>query len=188
MLPFASCSTYVRVPCSTPASPVAKRAAWRPAVSASPPASTPISRTDCVRDERVEDAERVAAAADARDDGIGQAAGQRLNLLARLAADHRLKLADHQRIGMRPEHRAEQVIAVGDVRHPVAHRFVDGVLQRPAARRARLAPSRRAAACGRRSAPGAPCRRRPCRRRIRGRAARRPWPWRRRAGRRRSRR
>ena len=34
---------------------------------------------------------------------------------------------------MRPERRAEQVVRVADVGHPVAHRFVDGVLQRLAA-------------------------------------------------------
>ena len=75
-----------------------------------------------------------------------------------------------------------------DVGHPVAHRLVDRVLQRAAAGVDAAAPRRRAAACGRRSAPGAPCPRRPCRRGTRGRAARRPSPSRRRAGRRRSRR
>ena len=54
---------------------------------------------------------RVAAAADARDDDVGQPSGQLQELLARLAADHRLELPHHQRIRMRPQHRAEQVIA-----------------------------------------------------------------------------
>ena len=54
------------------------------------------------------------------------------HLRARLLADDRLELADHQRVGMRTEHRAEQVIRLGDVGDPVAHRLVDGVLQRPA--------------------------------------------------------
>ena len=84
-------------------------------------------------DERVEDAHRVAAAADARDHGIRQASGQLEDLRPRLAADDRLELADHQRVRMRPEHRAEEVVRVADVRDPVAHRFVDGVLQRAAA-------------------------------------------------------
>ena len=35
----------LRVPCRTPTAPVANRAACRPATMASPPASTPISRT-----------------------------------------------------------------------------------------------------------------------------------------------
>ena len=86
-----------------------------------------------VVEERVEDADRVAAAADARDDRVGQPAGLLEDLRARLAADHRLELAHHQRIRMRPEHGAEQVVGVADVRHPVAHRLVDGVLQRAAA-------------------------------------------------------
>ena len=34
---------------------------------------------------------------------------------------------------MRPEHRPQQVVGVADIRDPVAHRFVDRVLQRPAA-------------------------------------------------------
>ena len=55
------------------------------------------------------------------------------DLLARFAADHRLELADHQRIRMRAERRAEQVVRVVDVRDPVAHRLVDRVLERPAA-------------------------------------------------------
>ena len=45
-----------------------------PARCASPPASTPISRTLAIVDERVEDADGVAAAADAGDDGVGQPA------------------------------------------------------------------------------------------------------------------
>ena len=43
MLPCSSCKTQVRVPCSTPAAPPAKRAAWRPGVIDSPPASTPVA-------------------------------------------------------------------------------------------------------------------------------------------------
>ena len=118
----------------------------------------------------------------------GQPADLLEHLLPRLAADHRLELADHQRIRMRAERRAEQVVGVGDVGDPVAHRLVDRVLERPAAG---VHPAHRRAeqlACARRSAPGAACPRRPCRRGTRGRAARRRWPWPRRAGRRRSRR
>ena len=64
-----------------------------------------------IADERVEDAHRVAAAADAGDDGVGQRAELLEALRACLAADHRLELAHHQRIRMRSEHRAEQVVA-----------------------------------------------------------------------------
>jgi hypothetical protein len=83
--------------------------------------------------ERVEDADGIAAAADAGDDGGGQRAGHVENLRARLAANHRLKLADHQRIRMGAEHRSQEVVGVGDVGDPVAHRLVDRVLQRAAA-------------------------------------------------------
>ena len=188
MLPSSSCSTKVRVPCSTPALPPANRAACRPraiCLAAGLDADQP---DVAIVDERVEDAHRVAAAADAGDDRVGQPAGQLEDLRARLAADHRLELAHHQRIRMRPEHRSEQVVGVGDVGDPVAHRLVDRVLQRAAAGVDAAAPRRRAGACGRRSAPAAPCPRRPCRRGTRGRAARTPSRSRRRAGRRRSRR
>ena len=86
-----------------------------------------------VVDEAVEDPERVAAAADARHDRIRGATGQVAVLGPRLAPDHGLELPHHQRIGMRPEHGPEQVVGVSDVGHPVAHRLVDGVLERPAA-------------------------------------------------------
>ena len=84
-------------------------------------------------DERIEDADRVAAAADARHDRVRKPAGLLDDLPPRFAADHRLKLAHHQRVGVRPQHRPEQVIRVGHVGDPVAHRLVDGVFQRPAA-------------------------------------------------------
>ena len=86
-----------------------------------------------VVDERVEDADRVAAAADARDDRRREHGGELEKLRARLASDHGLEFADHQRIRMRPEHRSEQVVRVADVGHPVAHRLVDRVLERAAA-------------------------------------------------------
>jgi hypothetical protein len=59
---------------------------------AAPAASTPMSRTVVV-DEAGEDPDRVRAAADARDDGV-RSRSRREELLARLAADHRLQLAD----------------------------------------------------------------------------------------------
>ncbi len=75
---------------------------------------------------------RIAAAADAGHHDIRQSASRLQDLRSRLLSNDRLELADHQRIGMRPEHRAEQVVRRIDVGDPVAHRLVDRVLQRPA--------------------------------------------------------
>src|SRR5678815_724745 len=47
---------------------------------------------------RIEEAERVAATADARDDDVGKAAEARENLRPRLLPDHRLELTHHQQI------------------------------------------------------------------------------------------
>src|SRR5207248_2977814 len=89
-----------------------------PSAPTSPPAARNLlaARLDAdepdlfVVHERVEHAERVAAAADARDNRMRQATGELDDLRASLPADHRLELADHQRVGMRPEDRAEQVV------------------------------------------------------------------------------
>src|SRR6185295_4472839 len=45
-------------------------------------------------------------------------------------ADDRLKLPHHQRVRMRAEHGSEEIVAVRDVGDPIAHRLVDGVLER----------------------------------------------------------
>src|SRR5258705_4821616 len=87
-----------------------------------------------VVEEPIEDADGVAAATDAGDDHVGQAPRLLEDLRARFASDDGLELADHQRIGMRTERGAEQVIGIVDVGAPVAHRLVDGVLERAAAR------------------------------------------------------
>ncbi len=86
-----------------------------------------------VVNERVEEPERVAAAADRRDRQIRQAARDRQHLLARFLSDHGLELTHHQRIRMRAEHRSKQVVGGLGVGDPVAHRLVDGVLERAAA-------------------------------------------------------
>ena len=86
-----------------------------------------------VVEESVEDPDGVAAAADAGDDDVGQPSRLVENLRARLASDHRLELAHHQRVRMRAERRAKQVVRVRDVGDPVAHRLVDRVLERAAA-------------------------------------------------------
>ena len=53
-----------------------------------------------------------------------------VHLLARLAADDRLEVAHHHRIGMRPGDGADAVERRPDVGHPVAQRLVHGVLER----------------------------------------------------------
>ena len=63
--------------------------------------------------ERIEDADGVAAATDAGNDGIGQPSGLVEHLSASFAPDHRLELSHHEGIGMRTQHRAEQVVGVG---------------------------------------------------------------------------
>ena len=49
---------------------------------------------------------------------------QGANLVPGFPPDNRLKLAHHERIGMRPHHRTEQIIGVPDICYPVANRFV----------------------------------------------------------------
>ena len=131
--------------CACPAGrralPPANRAACSPGWMPWPPASTPIRRTDgsAMNASKMPIAllpppTQATIASGSRPIGVEA-------LRARLLADHRLELAHHQRIRMRAEHRPEQVVAVGDVGDPVAHRLVDGVLQRAARRRRRGAPS-----------------------------------------------
>src|SRR3954471_11045646 len=80
--------------------------------------------------ERMEQAHRVRAAADAGDERIGQTSCRRQHLLARFVSDHRLKVAHHHRIGVRPGDRADAVKGVRDIRDPVAQRLVHGILER----------------------------------------------------------
>jgi hypothetical protein len=78
----------------------------------------------------VEQADRVGAAADARGQHIRQAAVLLEHLRARFAADDGVEIAHHHRIRMRTGHGADDVERVGDVGDPVAHRFVQRILQR----------------------------------------------------------
>ena len=103
---------------------------WRPEPSdAAPAASTPTSAPPR-RDEPVEDPDRVRAAADARDHGIGQPSLGAEHLPARLAADDRLKFGDHSGYGAGPKHAPTGSVS-SRVRDPVADRFAGRVLQRP---------------------------------------------------------
>ena len=90
-----------------------------------------------VVEERVEQPDRVGAAADRGDQQVGQAAGAREHLLARLAADHALEVADQLGIGVRAGGGADDVEGVVDVRDPVAQPLVHRVLQRLRAARHR---------------------------------------------------
>jgi hypothetical protein len=88
-----------------------------------------------MRDVGIEDAHRIAAAAHAGDHRIGLAARHHLGHLHQaFLADHALEVAHHHRIRVRAGHRADDVERVVDVGHPVAHGFVQRVLQRLAAR------------------------------------------------------
>ena len=81
----------------------------------------------------MEQAHGVGAAADAGDRGVRQSALGFLQLPLRFLADHRLEVAHHHRIRMRAGDGADQVVGVGDVGDPVAHRLVHRVLQRAGA-------------------------------------------------------
>ena len=59
------------------------------------------------------------------------------HLRARLAADDRVEIAHHHRVRMRSGDGADDVERVVDVGDPVAHRFVERVLQRLRSRRDR---------------------------------------------------
>jgi hypothetical protein len=78
----------------------------------------------------MEQADGIGATADGGDQRIGQAAFGGQHLVFRLAADHRLEVAHHRRIGMRPRNRADAIERVGDIGHPVAQRFVHRILER----------------------------------------------------------
>ena len=83
-----------------------------------------------VGDEVVEHADRVRAAADARDDRVGQPSLGGQHLLAGLAPDHALQLAHDLRVGGRADARADQVVRGLDVRDPVSDRLARRLLQR----------------------------------------------------------
>jgi hypothetical protein len=83
-----------------------------------------------ILEERVEEAHGVRAAADAGDAQIRQPPFALEHLRARLHADDALEIAHQRGVRMRPHHRADAVVGRADVRDPVAHCLVDGVLER----------------------------------------------------------
>ena len=90
-----------------------------------------------VVEERVEHADRVGAAADARDDGVGQPADLVEQLRARLFADDLLEVAHHRGERMRAGGGSEDVVGRLDAGDPVAVGVVDRVLERARAGRDR---------------------------------------------------
>src|SRR5580704_17684642 len=87
-----------------------------------------------VAQKLMEKADGVRTAADASEKMRRKAFFHGESLFAGLAADDRLKIADHRGIGMRAKNGTEQIVRVAHVGDPVAHSFVDGVLQSAAAR------------------------------------------------------
>ena len=82
-----------------------------------------------VGNEGMEGAHGVAAAADAGQDIIGQAAFGLQHLGAGLAADDGLEVAHHHGVGVGADDAADEVVGGLHVGDPVADGFVDGVLQ-----------------------------------------------------------
>ena len=85
--PSASCSRYEYEPCSTPGRPALKRRGVLAGLDAAPARLDADQPHRGVVDEVVEQADGVAAAADAGDGVVGQAALALEHLRPRLAAD-----------------------------------------------------------------------------------------------------
>ena len=83
-----------------------------------------------VVEEGGEGADRVRAAADAGDHAGGQGVLDVEELLARLVADHALKVADERRIRRGAGSGAQDVVGRAHVRNPVANGRAHGLLQR----------------------------------------------------------
>ena len=81
-------------------------------------------------DEPVKQADRVRAAPDTGQDEIRQSPLDGQDLGRRLVAQDPLEVAHDRRVGVRAHRRAEDIVGGLDVRDPVAHRLVDGVLER----------------------------------------------------------
>ena len=82
-----------------------------------------------VVDEVVEGADGVRSAADARDDGIREAALLLEHLLLDLLRDHRLKITHDRRKRVWAHDRAEAVVRVLDAARPLTHRLGNRILQ-----------------------------------------------------------
>ncbi len=88
-----------------------------------------VDRYALVVEERMEKSDGVRAAADAGNERVRQPPLTLHHLLARLRADDRLEIAHHGRIGMWAGRRADEVVGVAHVGHPIAQGFVHCVLE-----------------------------------------------------------
>ena len=79
--------------------------------------------------ERMKNTDGIAAAADAGEHRVRQALLGLLDLRARFFTDDLVEFANHQRIGMRPQRRAQQIVRGRNVRHPIAHGLADGIFE-----------------------------------------------------------
>ena len=93
-----------------------------------------IDRDRFVVEERMEEPDGIRAAADTGDQRIRQAACHIEHLLARFTADYGLEVTHHGRVWMRAGDGADDIESVVDVRDPVAHRFVECILECPGTR------------------------------------------------------
>src|SRR5205807_4005239 len=87
-----------------------------------------------IAEKFVKQADGIRAAANTGEKIRGQALLRSKYLLARFAANHRLKIPDHRGIRMCAQNRSEQIVRASHVGDPIAHRFVDGIFQRSTAR------------------------------------------------------
>ncbi len=76
----------------------------------------------------VEDADSIATATDTGHDIVGQPSQSIQQLLPGFLTDYRLEVTHYRRIGMRTDYRAQQVLGIPVIGHPVSHRLVDGIL------------------------------------------------------------
>ena len=83
--------------------------------------------------EGVEGAHSVAAAANAGQYIVGQAALGLEDLRPRLSPDDALEVTHHHRVGVRAYYAADEVVGGLHVGDPVAYGLVDGVFQRAGA-------------------------------------------------------
>ncbi len=117
--------------------PPAIAAACRPVSTPSPGRLRHREPHRRLADEPRQQADRVGATADAGEGEVGQPPLDGLELGRRLVADPPLEVAHDRRVRVRAHRRPEHVVRRLDVRHPVAHRLVDRVLERGRAARHR---------------------------------------------------